>query len=277
MSSLLLGMSRRPWLAHGTELDASDLLAGSGVDDGVDEELERFSPFLSAMASSADSNALAQCCLPAYFPVLIRLLMNLSMMDSLALPKYTCVSATAVWCSDGCEIDIRCDAGVATTTSVASHFPNTSCLCPRGRLLDWCFLVARGHHLTTSLRPRTISSNETPLTLITLNLTPGRSPYDLPPPIPSTMTSSCSSMNDMAPSPARRQSACSRPDEGDLHRLPDPGVRLFGLDTYLSTTMPLASVLPMRGSASDACLSLVLALELALLPPELYDLPSSSV
>ena len=38
---------------------------------------------------------------------------------------------------------------------------------------------------------------------MTLYLTPGRSPYDRPllPPIPSTITSSCSSIKDIAPSP----------------------------------------------------------------------------
>nr|AIF20108.1 hypothetical protein [uncultured marine group II/III euryarchaeote KM3_88_D11] len=70
-----------------------------------------------------------------------------------------------------------------------------------------CFLGHSNTYLIGfSLRPRTISSRETPLTLITLNRTPGKSPYERPilPPIPSTRTSSCSSMKDMAPSPGAK-------------------------------------------------------------------------
>src|SRR5439155_599975 len=64
--------------------------------------------------------------------------------------------------------------------------------------------VPRAYLTGFSLRPRTSSSKLTPFTWMTLYRTPGMSPYDRPmrPPIPSTRTSSCSSMKLIAPSPA---------------------------------------------------------------------------
>lgn len=57
-----------------------------------------------------------------------------------------------------------------------------------------------------SFLPRINSFKETPFTLMTFHLTPGRSPIALPfaPPIPSTVTESCSSIYVNAPSPGKK-------------------------------------------------------------------------
>jgi hypothetical protein len=116
-----------------------------------------------------------------------------------------------------------------------------------------------GHRAGFCFLPYTSSFRDTPFTVMTFQRTPGMSPIAPPrvPPMPSTITSSCSSTRLSAPSPGRK-AVITLPFLISCVRT-HLRMALFGcLDSTptFSSTMPLLMGAPCMGSTFRSSLSM---------------------
>ena len=86
--------------------------------------------------------------------------------------------------ADCCEVDVRCKTRIVANNlgSIPLSKDHSADTRDRGFLLNFFRFRHDAHLIGFSFRPLTISSRDTPLTLMTLNRTPGRSPYERPMP-----------------------------------------------------------------------------------------------